>query len=234
MFRTTLLSLASMTVLSTGAAQANDIIDFLRALQGPPTIHHQHRARVPSHFETSRRQERLRQSAFNSASRSLSRNRRVNPSSFGRSGVSFQVSFGNQPQYHGPIAPIGPSYPVLPTHPVLPEPPRPGDIGHLPHEYGQIVTCHVPIERTCVVVKDTCEIAPGAVPTVIAVRNPNLGRFRSRGCVEDLVYVQVMAPRCPPQRCRVSPCRTKIRLDYGRYEIDIVSRRGVIEIDYDN
>ena len=33
---------------------------------------------------------------------------------------------------------------------------------------------------------------------------------------------------------RVSPCKTKIRLDYGRYEVDIVSRGGVIEVDYDN
>lgn len=234
MFRTTLFSLTSLAVLSTGAAQANDIIDFLRAIQGPPAIQQQPRGRGSQHFQTSGRNDRLRRSAFNSASRSAALNRRGSLSRSGRSGLSFHVSIGNQPQYQPPIVPVAPLQPVVPAYPVLPEPPRPGELGHLPFEYGQVVTCRVPIEQACVVVKDTCEIAPGAVPTVIAVRNPNLSRFRSRGCVEESVYVQIMAPNCPPQRCRVSPCRTKIRLDYGRYEVDIVSRNGRIEIEYDN
>ena len=101
------------------------------------------------------------------------------------------------------------------------------------HQIGDIVTCPVVLEQH-VVVKDCDEIAPDACPVVVAVRAPTLGRYRGRDCQERLVYVEVMVPPCPLQRLRVSPCKTKVRLDYGRYEVDITSRNGCVEIEYDN
>jgi hypothetical protein len=98
---------------------------------------------------------------------------------------------------------------------------------------GDVVICPVRLE-TCVRIKDADEVAPWAVPVVVVVRDPHLSRFGSCDCIERLVYVEVLVPPCPIQRMRVSPCKTKIRLDYGRYEVDIVSRGGVIEVDYDN
>ena len=83
-------------------------------------------------------------------------------------------------------------------------------------------------------VRDACKIAPGAIPVVVAVRDPHLGRFGSCDCVEQLAYVEILAPPCPVQSLRVSPCKTRIRIDYGRYEVTIVSRNGTIDIDYDN
>lgn len=260
-----LTCLTALTLAIPSTARANDIVDFLRALNGARSIpvrqarvhdhgrHHAHGQYLPPPVSTcpqdrlrqsQLRQAQLRQSRLDALSRS-----RYSRRSLGNSGLSFQVSFGGSPVYtqappqiqQVPVIPSGPVFPPPPSvvqpiphvGPALPALPRPGDVSHLAHEYGSVVTCPVPL-ATCVKVRDECRIAPNAVPTVIAVRCPHLGRFRSRDCVERCVYVQVMAPPCPPQRVRVSPCRTKIRLDYGRYEIDIVSRRGVIEIDYDN
>ncbi|MEQ9409703.1 MAG: hypothetical protein RIK87_18350 [Fuerstiella sp.] len=118
-----------------------------------------------------------------------------------------------------------------PVYAELPQPPVPGSFAHLPHQIGSFVTCPVPLE-TCVRVRDQHRIAPNAIPAVIAVRDPHLGRFGR--CVEQIAYVEVLVPPCPVQRVRLSPCKTKLRLDYGRYAIDIVSRNDVIDIDYDN
>ena len=201
-------------------ARANDIVDFLRAISGPPQIHHHYNNPVPpvahrhSHFD------HYRTSSYRSFDRHyVPSYRSVRPVPVNRSRVSFNVSFGNRPT------------PTVHTLPQLPPPPAPGSLDHLPHEIGCVVTCPVPL-ATCVEYRDTCEIAPGAVPAVIAVRSPHIGRFRR--CVEEIVYVQVMVPPCPLLRTKVSPCRTKIRLDYGRYEIDIVSRNGVVIVEYDD
>ena len=212
MTRTLFSTLASLSLLALPAsAPANDIVDFLRALNGTPT---QRAYRTPIHSVGHRYDhDYYRTSRYNNPYQ-LSR-RTSRPVTIGRPGVSFHVSYGNN---------------------VLPAPPVPPPVYNhhvLPHQIGEFVTCPVPLERH-VVIKDACEIAPNAIPVVIAVRDPHLGRFGSRDCVERIVYVEILVPPCPLQRIRVSPCKTKIRLDYGKYEVDIVSRNGCIEIDYDD
>ena len=202
------------------AAPANDIIDFLRALNGGGS----HRHAVPVQ-PVSRRHDH--DHGRYTTTRHNDRHRTSRPVTLNRPGVSFQVSLGNS-------AP--PRVPVIPQPlPYVPAPaPVPVYGGHvLPHQIGEVVTCPVALEPH-VIIKDACEVAPGARPVIIAVRDPHLGRYRSRGCVEQIVYVEVLAPPCPLQRVRVSPCKTKIRLDYGKYEIDIVSRNDAVEIDYDD
>ena len=282
MKRIALTCLTALTLAMPGTAQANDIVDFLKAINGTrsPRVasHPQTRGRVtaPGRVRVApvalTRQQQLRNARLQrSAQLAAQRNRSVRRvGGIGGGGLSFQVSLGGSPAVYAQAPTPVPQVPVIPQHSVspigpvysdqpivLPEQygqqgsyvqpglhvqpeqyqqpvlPRPGDLDHLPHEYGAVVTCPVPL-TACALVRDECRIAPNAVPTVIAVRNPELGRFRSRDCIEECVYVQVMAPPCPPQRVRVSACRTKVRLDYGRYEIDVVSRRGGIEIDYDN
>lgn len=214
----------SVFVLTPQLSSANDIVDFLRAINGASSrsrqidTHRIARHRGHDHFDIydvrNGRDSRFRNSGRNY--QPVSR----------RSGVSFSVSFGNSP-----VLPQAPSPVIYPQQPILPPPPVPGSFGHLPHELGHVVTCHVPLEPH-VQYRNSCRIAPGAVPTVIAVRDPHLGRFRSRGCVEQLAYVQVMAPPCPVRSVRVSPCKTRIRLDYGKYEIDIVSKNDCIVVNY--
>ncbi|MDG1896322.1 MAG: hypothetical protein P8J37_15575 [Fuerstiella sp.] len=133
-----------------------------------------------------------------------------------------------------PAVATAPAYHAVPPHPgVLTTAPAPEQLHHLPLRLGEITTCSVPLE-TCIRIKDAAEISPDAVPVAVAVRDPHLGRCGSRGCVEAAVYVEVLVPTCPLQGLRVSPCRTKIRLDYGHHAIDIVSRNGVVRIDYDD
>ena len=103
----------------------------------------------------------------------------------------------------------------------------------LPHGLGEIVNSDVPLAPR-VRIRDTHEIAPGALPIVVAIRDPNLAECGSPGCIERLVYIQVFAPPVPAQEITVSPCRTRIVLDYGDWEIKIRSRNGVIEVEYDD
>lgn len=246
-----LLAIALITCVSgTSTASANDIIDFLRAINGIPdpdrVARVQHPVHVSPYTQAGYRGRSVRNSRDLYSSRyrvANSRYSRYSRPLTTRSGVSFHVSYGSNPVAPAPVgypvapvAPVGPIAPVAPAGPFgpqLPAPPVPGSFGHLPHELGQVVTCHVPLE-THVQYEDLCDIAPGAVPTIIAVRDPHLGRFRSRGCIERMVYVQVMAPPCPLQRCRVSPCKTRIRLDYGKYEICITSRNGCVVVSYND
>ena len=111
--------------------------------------------------------------------------------------------------------PQGPAYPQFSASPFQP---------------GQFVNCPVPL-ATCVRVEDECNIAPNAVPVIIAVRDPNT-------CVHDvserLVFVQIFVPPCRLRNLQISPCRTRISLDYGRYEVEIRSGNGLVLIDYDN
>lgn len=244
----TLLCTSIALILLPQSAQANDIVDFFKAISGPaPRAHVAHRHHEAEHGISHRTLDRRSQLAdrrqfgasYAHAHRGLTptshRSRsyhNVRSSRIGGSGISFHVSVGNQ----APVVSRRTVNQQFAPHPVLPAPPlpiapRPGQFSHLPHELGDIVTCRVPV-YSHVHVERACRIAPNAVPTLIAVRDPSLGRFRS--CVEQLVYVEVFAPPCPPRLVRVSPCRTRIKMDYGRYEITIESRNGCVTVEYDH
>lgn len=115
--------------------------------------------------------------------------------------------------------------------PAVPEIPSGPAVMHLPHQIGEIVDCAVPLSPY--VVEDVEKIAPNAVPVVVAVRDPNLPPH-VEGCVHNVVFVEVYVPACPMRSLTISPCKTRIRLDFGLYEVDIRSADGVIRVDYDN
>lgn len=124
------------------------------------------------------------------------------------------------------VQPPVPQIPVLPIYPAGPV------IHALPYEIGEIVDCVVPL-ATCVRVEDADRIAPGAVPVVVAVRDPNLPPHVA-GCVHSVVFVEVCVPPCPMRSLTISPCKTRIKMDFGQYEVDIRSAGGTICVDYDN
>ena len=208
---TALLLMASLP----GVASANDIVDFLRALNGTPEYHHHHGNQAAVIRPVSHRHRGHRGDRF-VGRRHVSR-RVARPSALGRSGLSFSVNLGSSPQ---PIAPPPPAIVTGPTYTTV-----------LPHEYGQIVTCPVALEPH-VRVRGLHRVAPNAVPVVVAVRDPHLGRFGHAGCVEQLVYVEVLVPTCPLQRLRVSPCKTRIVMDYGHHSVTIVSRNDCVDVIY--
>jgi len=145
-----------------------------------------------------------------------------------RSRVSFHISAGGPLNYGNPGYPVVPVYqePVIPQYPVIPQP------APVIYEVGQIVDCPVPL-ASCVRVEDECNIAPNAVPVVVAVRDPSLPPWHA-GCSEGVVFVEVCIPPCPLQSLVVSPCRTRIRMDFGHYQVDLKSKNGMVIIDYDN
>jgi hypothetical protein len=99
--------------------------------------------------------------------------------------------------------------------------------------YGSFVSGEVPLYPR-VRAKDCDDIAPGAVPVVIAIRDPNICRKPCRCCPPTCVFVQVFVPACPPRKVEVDDHGAKLDLDYGEYEIEIESRKGVITVEYDD
>lgn len=91
---------------------------------------------------------------------------------------------------------------------------------------GDIVDCPVPLYSR-LRIRDRHNIACGARPMVVAVRAPG-------GCHDEVVFVQVMAPPCEPRSITVTPCGRHVRMDFGKYEIDIVSMTNLVKVDYDN
>jgi len=131
---------------------------------------------------------------------------------------------------------VGRVYPhsIYPPAPVLPWAPAPPIVTPvLPHALGELVTHPVAL-TTNVRVRNAHEIAPGARPAIIAVRDPFLPAWGTPGCVEQLAYVRVFIPPVPLREVEVSPRLTEIKLDYGKWEIEIRSRHGVIEVEYDD
>jgi hypothetical protein len=135
--------------------------------------------------------------------------------------------YSSTPSYRStPSYPQAPVYPPMQSYPPVQGYPSP--VSH--HQIGEIVECRVPL-ATCVRVEDPFNIAPNAVPVVVAVRDPHLCAHE---CHERVAYVEICVPPCPPRCIRVSPCRTRVTLDFGRYQVDIKSVNGLIVVDYDN
>lgn len=155
--------------------------------------------------------------------------------------ISFRVA-GNSTAYRGlpdsyetypggnEYWPDGRSQPLI-VPPAPSAPVYPGGLP-IPHQLGEIVTCPVRLE-TCVRIEDAHKIAPNAVPVVVAVRDPHLPPHHT-GCATGIVYVEVCVPPCPMRSLKISPCRTRIRMDFGDYEVDIRSTRDQIVVDYDD
>jgi hypothetical protein len=98
------------------------------------------------------------------------------------------------------------------------------------HHVGEIVGCRVPLV-TMVRVRGAENICRHSVPAVVAVRDPNAC---SHDAFERVVYVQVMVPPCPPRKIEVSPCHTRVELSFEDYDVEIISRNGVISVEYDD
>lgn len=208
-----IMTAAVLSLTLSSSASANDIVDFLRALSGPApqtyrhhdvhSVHGRGPAAVPVGLRGSARDPRFDPRFDRGPYRSDFRSAARPVNS--RFDVSFNRGHGRTPagRFHAP--------PV--------------------HRIGEVVTCPVRLERH-VIVRNACDIAPRAVPTVVAIRDPHLPAFGTPRCVESLVYVQVMAPNRAPRRVNVSPCQTKVCLDYGRYEIHLESCHDVVTVTY--
>jgi hypothetical protein len=97
-----------------------------------------------------------------------------------------------------------------------------------PFAIGQIVDGEMPLV-TDVDVESPDQIAPGAVAAVVTIRDPNLP-MHSRP--DQLTFVKVQIPPRPVRILRISPCRTRIEMDFGKHDVQIHSAAGRVLVRY--
>lgn len=251
------LTLVGLLMASTATTQANDIVNFLKAINGNSgrrssempvqTVGNHERGHEHGHdhrgsgissgyYGANGRGPQVRESGFHRAPAhavNLRPNRNITPPS--RSGLQINLRLaansGANQGYGSPVyRHTQPPVHVLPPVQSYPSMPVYSEVARSPFELGQFIHCHVPL-ATCVRVEDERNIAPNAVPVIIAIRDPNMCIHET---IERLVYVQIFVPPCPLQSLHISPCRTRVSLDYGRYEVDIKSGNGIVVVDYAN
>jgi hypothetical protein len=89
---------------------------------------------------------------------------------------------------------------------------------------------------SCVKYKDKRKIAPCAVPMIVMVKDPCFKCDPCNPCaVAPCVAVEICVPpcsTCPPKVC----CKRGgeyVSYDFGKYRVEIRSRKGVVKVDYD-
>ncbi len=84
----------------------------------------------------------------------------------------------------------------------------------------------------CVKYEDIDNAHPCAVRKIVAVLDPNTDMACS--CGPTCVYVEICVPPCGCPDVRVTRGGRKVVYDYGKFEIEIKSYKGVVHVDYDN
>ena len=91
----------------------------------------------------------------------------------------------------------------------------------------------------CVKYKDLDHIAPCAVPKIVQIKDPCQRCCDPCSCCKPkCVNVKICVPKqcccsCPP-KIKCSRDGRKLRLDYGKYAVDVRVKKGYIEVDYDD
>jgi hypothetical protein len=89
----------------------------------------------------------------------------------------------------------------------------------------------------CVKYKDECNIAPCAVPMIVTVKDPcDCCDTCDPCCTPKCVAVQICVPPCSecPPRVTCKRGGEYVKYDYGKYRVEITSRKGVVTVDYDD
>lgn len=154
----------------------------------------------------------------------------VAPHTFAQGGPAFA-----QPQ------PMVPSLAPLLTAPAYEEPLQPIPDGP-PVSMGAATGCDL---FPNVKYHNTNKISPCAVPMIVGIKDPCAPKKKCSACAKcghtcdscaaapQCVYVKICVPTCGCPKVRVKRDGDKIRYDYGKYAIDVVSRNGKIFVDYD-
>lgn len=80
--------------------------------------------------------------------------------------------------------------------------------------------------------KDLRNIHPCAVEKIVAVPDPCPNPCNA--CAPSCVYVRICVPPCDCYETKCSKHGNKIKYDFGKYEVEITSGRGVVTVDYDD
>ncbi len=97
---------------------------------------------------------------------------------------------------------------------------------------GQMPVMHESVELyQNVKYRQERKAAPCAKPIIVQVPDPCASK--NSCCPTPCVNVQICAPECGCPTVKVTRCGNKVRYDYGKYAIDIVSAHGRVVVDYD-
>lgn len=85
----------------------------------------------------------------------------------------------------------------------------------------------------CVRYKNLGKIAPCAEPMIISIKDPCAPK--KPNCCEPIrcVNVKICVPPCDCPKVKITRHGSKIRYDFGKYAVDVISRNGEILVDYD-
>ena len=88
----------------------------------------------------------------------------------------------------------------------------------------------------CVRYEDLRNIHPCAVTKIVSIKDPC---WKPDPCsyecqVAPCVLVKICVPPCGCPKVRVTRNGSKVKFDYGKYEVEISSRNGVVKVDYDD
>lgn len=77
-------------------------------------------------------------------------------------------------------------------------------------------------------------IAPCAVPMIVSVQDPCYCADPCNACAgPKCVNVEICVPQCPcPPKVCTSKCGTQTTYDFGKYAVNITSRKGVVTVSY--
>ena len=109
--------------------------------------------------------------------------------------------------------------------------------GHHVVAGGPVVMTGAPVEMArCVKVKDSKHIACCAKPMVVQIVDPCWKADKCNKCCQPpCVAVEICVPdQCCPPKVKCSSDGRKVRYDFGKYAVDVRSKDGYVEIDYDS
>ncbi len=87
----------------------------------------------------------------------------------------------------------------------------------------------------CVEYEDLNHIAPCAVPKIVMVKDPCACCDPCSCCAPKCGAVQICVPPCACEENVI--CKKdgeKVVYDYGKYRVEITSKKGYVKVDYDN
>jgi hypothetical protein len=86
----------------------------------------------------------------------------------------------------------------------------------------------------CVKYSDRDNVHPCAVSMVVSVADPCQCHNPCSCCTPSCVNVQICVPPCGCPQVKTSRHGHKVTYDYGKYEVEIESKDGVVSVDYDD
>lgn len=113
--------------------------------------------------------------------------------------------------------------------PPAPEPLAPMPEGTIVHSVSEPITLF-----ECVKYKDQRNIHPCAVEKIIAVADPCKCNDPCNCCGPKCVYVKVCVPPCDCYETKCKRNGNKLIMDFGKYQVEVLSARGQVIVDYDD